>query len=59
MFYPFQAPYQTKLIDVSLLVPEEIEWLNNYHSKCNDVLAPYLDEAEKTWLEKATEPLCV
>ncbi|XP_071913487.1 aminopeptidase P1-like isoform X1 [Coffea arabica] len=53
------APYQTKLIDFSLLVPEEIEWLNNYHSKCSDILAPYLDESEKAWLKKATQPVCV
>ncbi|KAL3525421.1 hypothetical protein ACH5RR_013793 [Cinchona calisaya] len=53
------APYQTKLIDLSLLVPEEIEWLNNYHSKCSEILAPYLDESELAWLKKATEPVCV
>ncbi|XP_027074358.2 aminopeptidase P1 [Coffea arabica] len=53
------APYQTKLIDFSLLVREEIEWLNNYHSKCSDILAPYLDESEKAWLKKATQPVCV
>ncbi|XP_065874563.1 aminopeptidase P1 [Euphorbia lathyris] len=51
------APYQNKLIDVSLLVPEEINWLNTYHSTCRDILAPYLDESEKAWLKKATEPV--
>lgn len=59
MLYPLQAPYQKKLIDVSLLVPEEIEWLNEYHSRCGEILAPYLDESEKAWLKKATEPVCV
>ncbi|CAI9110722.1 OLC1v1010791C1 [Oldenlandia corymbosa var. corymbosa] len=53
------APYQTKLIDLSLLVPEEIEWLNDYHSKCRDILAPYLDESEMAWLKKATIPVSV
>ncbi|XP_058777887.1 aminopeptidase P1 [Vicia villosa] len=53
------APYQTKLIDLSLLIPEEINWLNSYHSKCRDILAPYLDEAENAWLKKATEPIAV
>lgn len=53
------APYQRKLIDLSLLVPEEIEWLNTYHSKCRDILAPFLDESEMTWLKKATEPVAV
>ncbi|KAJ9177150.1 hypothetical protein P3X46_012396 [Hevea brasiliensis] len=49
------APYQRKLIDVSLLIPDEIDWLNNYHSKCRDILAPYLDDSEKAWLKEATE----
>ncbi|XP_073159087.1 aminopeptidase P1 [Henckelia pumila] len=51
------APYQSKLIDVSLLVPEEIEWLNNYHSRCREILAPYLNTSEVEWLRKATEPI--
>ncbi|XP_056169759.1 aminopeptidase P1-like [Syzygium oleosum] len=51
------APYQSKLIDLSLLTPEEIDWLNTYHSKCRDILAPYLDDAEMAWLKKATEPV--
>ncbi|KAJ7944332.1 putative Xaa-pro aminopeptidase [Quillaja saponaria] len=49
------APYQRKLIDFSLLMPDEIDWLNSYHSKCRDILAPYLNEAENAWLKKATE----
>nr|XP_016476578.1 PREDICTED: probable Xaa-Pro aminopeptidase P [Nicotiana tabacum]XP_016476593.1 PREDICTED: probable Xaa-Pro aminopeptidase P [Nicotiana tabacum]XP_016476599.1 PREDICTED: probable Xaa-Pro aminopeptidase P [Nicotiana tabacum] len=51
------APYQKKLIDVSLLAPEEIQWLNDYHSKCSDILAPYLNQSEAEWLKKATEPV--
>ncbi|KAM7529743.1 hypothetical protein LguiB_033153 [Lonicera macranthoides] len=51
------APYQTKLIDASLLVPEEIKWVNNYHSKCREILSPFLNESEMSWLEKATEPI--
>ncbi|KAM7520230.1 hypothetical protein LguiB_019192 [Lonicera macranthoides] len=51
------APYQRKLIDLSLLVPEEIEWLNCYHSKCREVLAPFMNKSEMTWLQKATEPI--
>lgn len=52
-----QAPYQVKLIDVNALVPDEIDWLNTYHSKCRDILAPFLDECEMAWLKKATEPI--
>ncbi|XP_062155459.1 aminopeptidase P1 isoform X2 [Alnus glutinosa] len=53
------APYQRKLIDLSLLTPEEIDWLNSYNLKCRDILAPYLTESEKAWLNKATEPISV
>lgn len=53
------APYQKKLIDQSLLTPEEIEWVNSYHSTCRDILAPYLDESEMAWLKRSTEPLSV
>ncbi|KAI8030995.1 Aminopeptidase P1 [Camellia lanceoleosa] len=52
------APYQQKLIDLSLLMPEEVDWLNSYHSKCRDVLASYMNESEMAWLKKATEPIC-
>ncbi|CAH9085157.1 unnamed protein product [Cuscuta europaea] len=51
------APYQRKLIDVSLLVSKEVDWLNGYHSKCKEILAPYLNESEMAWLSKATEPI--
>lgn len=53
------APYQKKLIDLSILTPEEIEWLNSYHLKCRDILAPHLNGTEKAWLSKATEPVSV
>ncbi|KAF9620271.1 hypothetical protein IFM89_011006 [Coptis chinensis] len=51
------APYQKKLMDVSLLAPDEIEWVNTYHSRCKEILAPYLDESEMAWLKRATEPV--
>lgn len=53
------APYQRKLMDLSLFMPEEVHWLNTYHSKCREILAPYLDESEMGWLRKATEPISV
>ncbi|EEE66177.1 aminopeptidase P1 [Oryza sativa Japonica Group] len=51
------TPYQTKLIDTTLLTPAEIEWVNAYHSDCRKILQPYLNEQEKEWLRKATEPI--
>lgn len=53
------APYQKKMMDLSALAPDEIKWLNEYHSKCREILAPYLNEAEMAWLKQATEPISV
>lgn len=55
--FVLQAPYQRKLMDLSLLTPEEVEWVNTYHSNCRGVLAPYMDEHEMAWLRRATEPI--
>lgn len=43
-------------IDWSLLDTEEIEWLNRYHSRVYDQLAPLLDHEHRTWLREATRP---
>ncbi|XP_043713036.1 aminopeptidase P1 isoform X2 [Telopea speciosissima] len=53
------APYQKKLMDLRLLAPEEIEWVNTYHTRCREILEPYLDESEMAWLAKATKPVSV
>ncbi|CAM0873756.1 unnamed protein product [Alopecurus aequalis] len=53
------APYQTKLINTALMTPAEIEWVNSYHSDCRKILESYLNEQEKEWLRKATEPITV
>ncbi|XP_028551579.1 aminopeptidase P1 [Dendrobium catenatum] len=51
------APYQKKLMNLNLMTPEEISWVNSYHSTCKEVLAPYLNDQEMEWLKKATEPI--
>lgn len=56
-YFLFQAPYQHKLIDLKLLTPEEISWVNTYHSRCREILSPYMNETEMAWLRKATEPI--
>ncbi|GAA0151268.1 protease [Lithospermum erythrorhizon] len=53
------APYQKKLMNLSQLGSEEIEFLNFYHSQVREKLAPYLDESEMDWLKEATEPISV
>jgi len=55
-FYAFETltlcPIDTRLIDFSLLSPEEIEWLNAYHQKVYDQLAPLLSKEEAEWLKE-------
>ncbi|MEM1322611.1 MAG: aminopeptidase P family protein [Bacteroidota bacterium] len=43
-------PIDLRLIDVTLLSPEEKNWLNSYHAEVNRQLAPLLDEEEKAWM---------
>ncbi len=51
------CPIDTTAIDTTLLNPEEIEWLNNYHQQVYNTLAPHLEPHEKQWLAEATAPL--
>lgn len=51
------CPIDTKPIDVKMLLPEELEWLNNYHREVYEKLSPMLDDEEKKWLEDATKPI--
>lgn len=51
------CPIDTAPIDLAMLMPEELTWLNEYHAKVYAELAPYLDEEEKKWLENATKAI--
>lgn len=51
------CPIDTTPIDVDMLLPEEIDWLNAYHRSVYEKLSPFLDEEEKIWLENATKPI--
>jgi len=60
-FYAFETltlcPIDTRLIDCTLLLPEEIEWLNVYHQKVYEQLAPLLSTEEAGWLKEQTKPI--
>lgn len=51
------CPIDTAPVDMPMLLPEELAWLNDYHAKVYAELAPYLDEEEKKWLENATKAI--
>lgn len=51
------CPIDTAPVDVDMLLPEELNWLNSYHAEVYAKLAPYLDEEEQIWLKNATKPI--
>ena len=51
------APYDQRLIDVSLLAPSERDWVDAYHARVRETLTPHLDEQDAAFLERATRPL--
>jgi len=49
-----RAPIDLALVDTSLLSPQEIAWLNDYHDQVRAEIAPLLDGETRAWLEQAT-----
>ncbi len=48
------CPIDTAPVDFSMLTPNELGWLNGYHARVYEALAPHLDAAEAAWLKEAT-----
>jgi len=51
------APLDKSLMDFALLTFAEKEWINTYHQRVYDTLAPYLDEVTQAWLYQETLPV--
>ena len=51
------CPIDIVPIDKSMLLQEEIDWLNDYHARVYRELAPHLNDEEKAWLKDATLPI--
>ena len=51
------APYDRRLIDLALLTPDEIAWIDAYLEKVRETLTPYLDAATAVWLANATRKI--
>jgi Xaa-Pro aminopeptidase len=60
-FYSFDTltyvPIDLDAINPKLLNSEEKEWLNNYHKKCYELIAPKLTAKEKEWLANYTREI--
>lgn len=52
------CPIDTAPIDVSMLSDEEVEWLNCYHRRVYDAIAPHVSMDEREWLREATKEIC-
>ena len=52
------CPIDTAPIDVSMLSDEEVEWLNGYHRRVYDAIAPLVSMDEREWLREATKEIC-
>jgi Xaa-Pro aminopeptidase len=51
------APIDRRLVEPSLMTAEEIAWLDAYHVRVRDMLAPLVDEPTRAWLRGACAPL--
>jgi Xaa-Pro aminopeptidase len=51
------APFDRRLIDVALLEPAELDWLDAYHARVLREVGPSLDPVVLAWLTEACRPL--
>ena len=51
------CPIDTAPIIREMMLPEEIDWLNQYHQRVFDTLSPHLNPEEVAWLREACAPL--
>ena len=49
--------YDTRLMDLSRMTAEEIQWINDYHAWVYAEVAPLLPAAEATWLKEKCKAL--
>ena len=51
------APIDRRLIELALMTPEEVAWVDDYHARVHEALTPDLDAATAAWLARVTRPL--
>jgi Xaa-Pro aminopeptidase len=51
------CPIDTRCIDLSLMRPDEIAWLNGYHAEVLRRLAPLVSGEALAWLQARTQPI--
>jgi len=48
------CPIDRRMIDTSMLTQSERDWINAYHERVREAIAPHLNESERAWLISAT-----
>jgi Xaa-Pro aminopeptidase len=60
-FYTFDAftlvPIQTRIVEVSLLTDAQRKWLNDYHARVANEVAPFLSGKALAWMQRETQPI--
>ena len=51
------VPFDTRLIDKSLMTDTELNWLNEYHKDVFDKISPLVSGYTLKWLENTTQPI--
>jgi Xaa-Pro aminopeptidase len=51
------VPIDRRLVEVEMLTAEEARWLDRYHARVLESLAPLLDPPAQAWLKGATAPM--
>jgi Xaa-Pro aminopeptidase len=51
------APIDRRLVVKDMLSPQELDWLNDYHSQVVEKIGPSLSGADREWLEEACAPI--
>ncbi len=51
------APIDLRLVEPTLLSADEIDWLNHYHKRVREEIAPLVDDSTREWLVAATEEI--
>ena len=51
------VPFDTRLMDMSLLTNIEKKWINNYHQEVLQKISPHVEGSVLDWLKKAVQPI--
>lgn len=51
------APIDTRLIVPGILSGEDVAWLDAYHARVREAVAPLVEGTDRAWLIRATRPL--